>query len=144
MTGEDKGTEGLFLEDDPLAERLWNEAALFADAPPRPAKGYSICPWSWLARVRLLLCSEDQLLVAMVLYNECLMRRSRTVPLSNGKLKAIGIGRQTKYRTLSQLKDTGAITIKFENGRAPWVTFRAGARFRAGRGLIPRTRYEPP
>jgi hypothetical protein len=47
---------------------------------------------------------------------------SRTVPLSNGKLKAIGIGRQTKYRTLNQLEDTGAITIKFQNGRAPWVT----------------------
>jgi hypothetical protein len=92
-------------------------------APPRPAKGYVICSLAWLARVRLQVRSADQLLVAMVLYSRCLRYRKRTVDLSNGELRKLGISRYTKYRTLAELEETGAITIEeTSNGCSVRVT----------------------
>ena len=70
------------VENDPL----WQMAELLANAPPRPAKGYVTVPLAWLARVLPVVRSVDQLVVALVLYRECLLRRSNTVALSNGEL----------------------------------------------------------
>jgi len=39
--------------------------------------------------------SVDQLLVMLVLYRQCLIRRSKTVSLSNTELRELGISRQT-------------------------------------------------
>ena len=95
--------EGLFedAENDPL----WRKAGLWADALPRPTKGYVTVPLSWLARVLPVIRTPEQLAVALLLYRECLMRRSNTVALSNNKLRELGISRQTKYRTLGRLQE---------------------------------------
>ena len=77
---------------------LWLEGVRRAGATlrhgwgtPRPAKGYVIVSLAWLARVRLQVRSADQLLVALVLYRQCVMRRSRTV---NSQHRAAGAGDQ--------------------------------------------------
>ena len=60
--------------------------------------------------------------MALLLYRECLMRRSSTVALSNGELRELGISRQTKYRALGWLQEAGAVTIGTRNGRSVRVT----------------------
>ena len=93
-------------------------------APPPPAKGYVVASLAWLSRVRLQVRSVDQLLVAMILYSRCLKRRSRTIDLPNGELRKLGISRYTKYRTLAELQEAGAIEIETPNGRSVRVTLR--------------------
>jgi hypothetical protein len=106
------------LEDDPL----WRQAELMANAPPRPTKGYVTCSLTWLARVLPVLRTSDRLAVALLIYRQCLLRRSKTVDLSNNLLAELGIGRDTKYRALTLLQEAGAVTIKTRNGRSVRVT----------------------
>jgi len=47
----------------------------------------------------------------LVLYRQCLMRRSKTVSLPNTELRELGISRQTKYRALAELEEAGALII---------------------------------
>jgi hypothetical protein len=110
--------EGLFLEGD---DGLMLGAEMDG-APPRPTKGYLTCPLAWLARVRPQLRSADQLLVALMLYQQCLIRRSRTVGLPNGELRKLGVSRYTKYRTLAELEEAGALITEPWNGRSVRVT----------------------
>src|SRR5262249_33496482 len=98
MTDED--AENLFDEGDPFDDPLWQQAALMADAPPRPAKGYVVVPLAWLARVLPVVRTPSHLVVAMLLYRKCLTQRSKTVDLPNSDLKAGGVSRFTKYRAL--------------------------------------------
>jgi len=121
------GTEGidwanLFEEGDPFDDPRWREAELVAHAPPPPAKGYITCPLVWLARVRPLVRSADQLLVLQLIYRRCLMSRSRTVTLPNGELAALGISRYTKYRLLAWLQSAGAATVAVAKGKPMIVT----------------------
>jgi hypothetical protein len=115
-------SEDTNLGDDPFDDPAWQRAELMVGAPPRPVKGYVTCPLEWLARMRSVVCSVDQLLVAQMLYRQCLMLRCCTVGLSNGELAKLRISRLTKYRTLAHLKEAGAITIEARNGRAVRVT----------------------
>jgi hypothetical protein len=92
------------------------------EAPPRPGKGYVVVSLAWLAGVRPVLRTTDRLLVALVLYRLCLMRRSRRVALPNKELKALGISSRTKQRALLDLEMAGALTIKTGNGQTTMVT----------------------
>jgi hypothetical protein len=104
--------DSLFGDGDPFDDPVWQAAELMAGAPPRPADGYITCTLAWLARVRPLVRSVDQLVVVMLLYRRCLTSRSRTVNLPNGELRALGISRHTKYRLLAWLAEVGAGTIE--------------------------------
>ena len=57
------------------------------------------------------------LVVAMLLYRECLLRRSNTVALSNGELRKLGISRYAKYRALAWLRGAGVIAIEEARNR---------------------------
>jgi|SRR5262245_16644517 len=92
------------------------------EAPPRPAKGYVVVSLAWLMRIRRQIGSVDQMLVAMIVYHRCLRRRSRTVDLPNGELRKLGISRYTKYRTLAELEEAGALTVEDSDGRSTRVT----------------------
>ena len=109
------GTEDLFedVENDPL----WRMAGLLASAPPRPAEGYVTVSLAWLARVLPVVRAPPHLVVAMLIYRECLRRRSNTVALSNSELRKLGISRYAKYRALAWLRGAGIITIKETNTR---------------------------
>jgi hypothetical protein len=108
--------DGLFedVESDPL----WIQAGLMAGAPPRPlSKGHGVYSLPWLARVLPVVRSADQLVVALLLYRECLLHRSNTVALLNGELRKLGISRQTKYRALDELREAGAIITEQTDNR---------------------------
>ena len=55
-----------FEDDDPFDDPRWWE--LMANTPPRPAEGYVTVPLAWLARMRPVVRSADQLLVLLLLY----------------------------------------------------------------------------
>ena len=114
--------DDLFEDGDPFDDPGWQQAADMADALPRPADGYVACPLTWLARVLPVLRTSDRLTVALLLYRQCLVRRSKTVNLPNGELAKIGIGRMTKYRVFLLLEEAGAITIEARNGHSIRVT----------------------
>ena len=102
------------VENDPL----WQRAVLLADAPPRPlSKGHGVYSLPWLARVLPVIRTPTQLVVALLLYRESLMRRSNTVALSNGELRKLGISRYAKYRALAWLRGAGVIAIEESNTR---------------------------
>jgi hypothetical protein len=109
MIGTD--IETLF-DDDPFDHPLWRQAAIMADAPTSPAKGYVTVPWVWVSKVLPFIVTASQLAVALWLYRQCLVKRSKTVDLSNGVLRAAGISRYTKYRTLAALSKAGALTME--------------------------------
>jgi hypothetical protein len=111
----------LFDDGDPFDDPLWQQAELMADALPRPAEGYIKCPLAWLARVLPVVHAPEQLAVALLLYQRCLMLRCCTVTLPNGELKKLGVSRQTKYRTLAHLEEAGAVTVETCHGRATRV-----------------------
>ena len=115
------GTEDDLFEDaenDPL----WQLAESLANAPPGPAKGYVTVSLAYLARVLPVVNTPDQLAVALLLYRECLVRRSNTVALTNGELRKLGVSRQTKYRALGWLQEVGAVAVGPNNGRSMTVT----------------------
>ena len=99
------------VENDPL----WQMAGLLANAPPTPAEGYVTVSLAWLARVLPVVRTTTHLVVAMLIYRECLRRRSNTVALSNGELRKLGISRYAKYRALAWLDGAGVIAIEKAN-----------------------------
>jgi hypothetical protein len=115
-------SKDLFEADDPLEHPLWQKAELMADAPPRPGPGYITVSLAWLARVRPVVGSADRLIVLMLLYRKCIMKKSNTVSLSNRDLEAMGISRRTKFRALAELEAVGALTVEARNGRSVRVT----------------------
>jgi hypothetical protein len=114
--------DSVFEDGDPFDLPEWREVELMVGALPRPANGYVTCPLAWLARVRPLVRSVEQLVVLQLLYRQCLMLRSRTVPLPNGELAKLGISRFGKYRALARLAEAGLITVATRNGRAVYAT----------------------
>ena len=109
------GAEDRFenVENDPL----WQMAGLLANAPPRPAEGYITVSLAWLARMLPVVRTTAHLVVAMLIYRECLWRRSNTVALSNAELRKLGISRYAKYRALAWLREAGVIAIEATNTR---------------------------
>ena len=69
-----------------------------------------------------VLRTSDRLVVALLVYRQCLLRRSKTADLSNNLLTELGVGRKTKYRALTLLQEAGAVTIETPNGRSVRVT----------------------
>jgi hypothetical protein len=88
----------------------------------RPAPGYVLCPIEWLARVRSVVRTSDRLLVALVLYRQCLLKRSWAVTLPNRDLVEMGISRRTKFRALAALAEAGVVSMRQQNGCVVEVT----------------------
>ena len=106
----------LFDDGDPFAEPPTLREELVST--PRPRKGFVICSLAWLARILPIALTSTHLVVAMLIYSECLRCRSRTVGLSNGNLRRLGISRYAKYRTLAWLQSFGVLSVETRNGRA--------------------------
>jgi hypothetical protein len=108
--------ESLFegTESDPLGQA----AELPVTAPPRSvSKGHGVYSLPWLARVLPEIRTPTQLVVALLIYRECLLRRCNTVALSNGELRKLGVSRYAKYRALARLREAGVIAIEESNTR---------------------------
>jgi hypothetical protein len=114
--------DALFLDGDPFDDPAWQRTAEMIGALPPPPAGYVTCPLAWLARILPAVRASDQLAVALVLYRQCLMQRSKTVALSNGGLRELGVSRWTKLRALTLLEEAGVLTVEPRNGRSARVT----------------------
>jgi hypothetical protein len=112
----------LFSDGDPFDLPLWQQAEMMADAPPRPAKDYVTCRLAWLAKVRPLVRSVEQLIVLELIYRRCLLERGQTVALPNTDLEVVGMDRRGKYRALTALVKAGLITKGPRNGKTTRLT----------------------
>jgi hypothetical protein len=108
---------------------LWDDLDA-KSAHRRPARSATAarhigCPLSWFKRVFPIVRGKNELAVALFLYRQRVVQRSRTVVLSNARLATeLGINRQAKYRALRRLAEAGLITIRHHNKRALKVAFR--------------------
>ena len=104
---------------------------LWDDVKParRPAHGavktrFIGCPLPWFRLVFPIVRGKNELAVALFLYRQRAVQRSRTVLLTNVRLAAeLGINRQAKYRALRRLAGAGLITIRRRNRRALEIAF---------------------
>jgi hypothetical protein len=83
------------------------------------------CPMAWLEQVLPYVQGEGQLVVALLLYRQWVLRgRHPTFDFPNGELKKLGISRATKHRALARLETAGLITVEQLDGHAPRITHR--------------------
>jgi hypothetical protein len=80
------------------------------------------CPIWWLQRVLQTNPDGRELVVALYIWRRHVVTKRWTFDVSNGELKAIGVGRQAKYRAFTKLEGAGLITFECENREAPVVT----------------------
>jgi hypothetical protein len=93
--------------------------------PPtrRRSDSFIGCPISWLKRALLAARNAKHLTVALYIYRLTVVRRSKTITISNAELqREFGIDRYVKYRALSRLERAGLIRIGNRTGRAVKVT----------------------
>ena len=109
---------------DPFDDPLWKAAEKAARSKRRyRSKAFIGCPLQWLRKVLPLTRSPGQLAVALYLYRLRVVRRSRTVRLSNAVLeKDLHLSQFTKYRILAHLEEAGAIKLGRRDGRSLEVT----------------------
>jgi CRP-like cAMP-binding protein len=82
------------------------------------------CPLAWFRLVFSVVHGKNELAVALYLYRLRMVRRSRTVAVSNVRLLAeLGVDRFAKYRALGRLADAGIITIRRRHKRALEIRF---------------------
>jgi hypothetical protein len=115
-------SEDVFQAGDPFEDPLWQAA----EAPKREQNNRLIgCPLSWFRLVFPVVRGRNELAVALFLYRQRMIQRSRTVVVTNARLAAeLGIDRFAKYRTLRRLADAGLITVRRHNKQALKITFR--------------------
>ena len=118
--------ENLFDNTDPFDDPLWKEAEKAARSKRRrQSKIFIGCPMWWLRWVLPLTRSAEQLAVAIYLYRQRVVQRSKRIKISNtGLEKDLGISRYTKYRTLAKLEEGGVLTTHREGRRAIEATLR--------------------
>jgi hypothetical protein len=82
------------------------------------------CPLSWFKLVFPVVRGKNELAVALFIYRQRAIHRSRTLVVTNARLLAeLGIDRYAKYRALKRLAAAGIITISHHNKRALRITF---------------------
>jgi hypothetical protein len=93
------------------------------DEPPRRHKEPHFgCPLEWVKRIRKVVRSLDQMLVAIWLYRRRIISGKDLFLVPNHRLELeLGISRKVKYATLQRLEEVGAITIVRESNRASRV-----------------------
>jgi hypothetical protein len=85
------------------------------------------CPIWWLQRVRPVVKSKDQLVVAVYLWRRRIIcGGGATFDVPNGELKALGVSRRVKSRTLDLLASAGLIEFAKRAAKAaPTITVLA-------------------
>jgi hypothetical protein len=116
------------MKDNLWADNQSDDLEATTTHHPRPpstnARRHIGCPLSWFKLVFPIVRGKNELAVALHIYRLRMVRRSRTVTISNGGLLAeLGIDRFAKYRALRRLADAGVIKVKRHNRRAIEVTF---------------------
>ena len=110
--------------DDPFDDPLWKAAEKTARSKRRRrSKTFIGCPLWWLQSVLPLAQSAEQLAVALYIYRLRVVRRSKTVSISNRGLKEdLGVGRFGKYKLIARLEAAGLLRVERQNKHALKVT----------------------
>lgn len=115
--------DDLFDEGDPFDDPRWTRTEKAVSRVKNILEVSTIrCPVVWLVRVLPYIKTGAQLVVALLLYRHHTLYRGKPFSFSNSELDDLGICRQTKYRTLTNLEQARLIKIKQENGRGIEVT----------------------
>jgi CRP-like cAMP-binding protein len=113
------------IPGDPFDDPLWKAAEKTARARRRRRRNRTHigCPMWWLRAVLPLARSAEQLAVALYVYRLTIVRRSKTISVSNQSLKEdLGVGRFGKYKLFARLEEAGLWRIKRRNKHALEVT----------------------
>jgi hypothetical protein len=107
-----------------MSEELWiNDGTDGRPAPKRRDGRHIGCPLTWFKAVLPVVRGKNELVVALAIYRLHVVRKSRTIAVSNVSLLAeLGISRHTKYRALRRLAAAKIITVAACNGRAIEIT----------------------
>jgi hypothetical protein len=98
-----------------------------AGIPPekrRTTEPFVKVPLGWGEAAAKAIRSPDTLVLVELLYASW-RARSPTFPLSNSRLKQLGVSRKIKSRVLRDLKRGGLITVKVRHGKTPTITLIA-------------------
>lgn len=115
--------DDLFYEGDPFNHPLWKAAEKNArKSKEAKDKDFIGCRITWLKKVLPYIKNKNQLIVMLAIYRLTILRRSKTVSLTNGELEEFGVSRYAKYRALADLKRAKLIRTISENGKAVMVT----------------------
>jgi hypothetical protein len=89
------------------------------DSPRRRKELHFGCPLDWVKRIRKVLWSPDQVLVAIWLHRRRAIYGKDLFPVPNRELESeLCISRKVKYTTLQHLEKAGAIAIVRDGKRA--------------------------
>jgi DNA-binding transcriptional ArsR family regulator len=90
----------------------------------RRAEQHIGCPVEWLKRIRPLVNTRDQLLVAIWLHRRRAICRNELFTVPNKALQEdLGLSRRVKYRALSRLERAGVIALIRDGKHTPKVRF---------------------
>jgi hypothetical protein len=104
-------SENLLQGGDPFDDPRWKATKKPTHARRR-SEAYIGCPVAWLKRVLPIVKSKDQLAVALYLHRRRVVCGNEVFSIPNAELyAALGITRQTKYRTLRHLEQAGVIAL---------------------------------
>jgi hypothetical protein len=120
---KDDEFDSIWEKGDPFDHPAWKAGEERARKTKEvKGKNYFNIPLEWLKQVLPHIKHKNQLVVMLVIYRLTIMRRSKTVSLTNGELEELGISRFAKSRALASLKLVKLIKIAHENGKAVTVT----------------------
>jgi hypothetical protein len=117
------------IEEIRLPEEPWNLPVIakkrlqYARSTQRFIRGP--IPWVWLCKANQLRGSA--LGVALALWYLAGLTSSKTMALTNGPLRDLGIDRYAKRRGLAALESAGLVAVERKPGRNPVVTLREAA-----------------
>jgi hypothetical protein len=93
-------------------------------APTEATARHIGCPLWWFRAVHPVVRGKNELVVAMFLYRQSVIQKSRTITVANVCLMdEMGVGRFAKYRAIKNLEDAGLVTVRRRNKKAVEVTF---------------------
>jgi len=109
------------VDDEPWHVKRRRELEAAAPVKRKKAEPFVIVPLWWIEAAAKHTHSPATL-VMIELLRASWKAKSLTFPLPNGKLKKLGVNRETKRRILHALAQGGLITIEQHQGRTPIVT----------------------
>ena len=112
------------MDDEPWHVRRLRELKARAPAKRKPVEPFVKVPLWWIRQAAKATNTNKALICVELLYAAWKAKRS-TFPLPNGRLRELGISRETKRRALRDLERAGLIVVERPLRKTPVVTLVA-------------------
>src|SRR5262245_36723371 len=109
------------MDDEPWHVRRRRELEAAAPVRRKKVEPFVKVPLWWIAAAAKA-TNTHKTLVLVELLRVAWKARSATFPLPNGRLKTLGVGRETKGRVLRDLERAGLIVVDRPTRKTPIVT----------------------